>query len=138
MSLSNTLSGLLILLTIVVPSCAQEWHWVNSPLCAQLKVKKLSVSNRSYTIYQAPDASECCKGLRIQSQGRTDRLGFFKAADLPDGHYFAVFDLKDQLVVPLNVQRRGVAVSGCGTESAVITVDKKTGKVMVQSFISVD
>lgn len=131
---------LFLLASSLVAEEGQEWYWVHSPLCAQLQVKGASVGDRPFTIYQASEeTSKCCTGLPVRSQGRTDRLGHFEATDLETGRYFAVFDLKrEQLVIPLDVQRWAGSRNDCGSESVLIKRGKKTGKVSVQSFITVD
>lgn len=129
----------LFLSAIVMSAEDQEWYWVHAPLCAQLQVKGAKVADRPFTIYQASEERKCCTGLAVRSQGRTNRSGHFEAKDLETGHYFAVFDLKnEELIVPLDVHRWPGSQNDCGSEGVLIKRGKKTGKFSVKSFITVD
>jgi len=127
------------LIAISATGTAQQWYWIPSPICARLKIKGSKLANRHFTIYAAQSKdSECCSGSPVRTGNLENDDVQFKLQDLQSGLYFAVFELRDgRLVVPLEVKRRG-ASGTCGSESTVIKANHKTGKISVETFVSVD
>jgi hypothetical protein len=121
---------------------AQEWHAVPSSLCSQIKAKGAKVSNRPFSIFEAPEAeSRCCEGLNLKAKSKTEDFGHFRVLDLSRGRYFLSFDLKTKQVnVPILVDRtvdKRYVGRDCEATSR-ITVDRSTNRVSWEEWVIVD
>jgi hypothetical protein len=121
---------------------AQEWHKVPSSFCSEIKARRANVGYRPFAIFAAPTAeTECCEGLKLKGEGKTEAFGHFRVLGLDPGLYFLSFDLKTKHVnVPISVEwlvdKRYVSV-GCDPDSK-ITVDTATNELKWEQWITVD
>ena len=121
---------------------AQEWHSIGSSFCSQIKAKGAKVSQRPFSIFEAPNAdSTCCRGLSLKTTGKTEDFGHFRILDLEAGKYFISFDLKTkQINVPISVGRvvdKKYVGKNCEPDSR-ITVGKTTNQVTWEEWVTVD